>query len=410
MTYTTKTGTGAGPSHTVFDKAVFGTFTGLLKRYCRFGNLTLLFLDFDPVTVGDGTGEAFRVRLNGSGAMLRMLYRPSLHVGEVFMDAGWELEKGDLGRFLGLLLRNEEYLEQAPLFRGTHWLTDRAGHLLNINTVKRSHRNVQHHYDIGNDLYEAFLDPDLLYSCAFFDDGISTLEEAQQNKLETTIRRARVEPGMHVLDIGCGWGAMVRALARHGAQASGVTLAERQLEIAKARIPEEHAGMIDLHLQDYRDHARDNPGRYDRIVSIGMFEHVGSRHYAEYFEAVDRLLKPGGRAVIHSIVKKTDAQTNPWIRKYIFPGGQIPRVEDMIHAAEGAGLTLPNPPHIHESRNYAETLRHWRRRFEAAWPRLDHGRYDDRFRRMWLFYLAGSEASFDALGSEVAQVVVEKPA
>jgi cyclopropane-fatty-acyl-phospholipid synthase len=213
---------------------------------------------------------------------------------------------------------------------------------------------------------------------------------------------------MKVLEVGCGWGAMSEAIADHGADATGITLSKEQLAFAVAKTSGQHQGQLNFQLQDYRDHARENQNEYDRIVSIGMFEHVGTRHYKEYFDAVYMLLKPGGRAVIHSIVKDTTTRTNPWLRKYIFPGGQAPHIIDMTNAAQAAGLVVPHSPYEHIGYNYSETLRHWRKQFEDAWPKLDHSRYDERFRRMWLYYLSGSEASFDALGTRVAQVVVEK--
>ncbi|WP_297024396.1 cyclopropane-fatty-acyl-phospholipid synthase family protein [Thalassospira sp.] len=391
------------------DRLAFATVSTIIKKFFRVGNVDLVYKDLSPVTVGDGSGEKFILRFNTRSALTGILYRPSLNIGEIFMDQGWDLVQGDLGHFMGLLLKNEELLEETFVFKSFDAISSALGHWLTVNSVDRSHQNVEHHYDLGNDLYTAFLDDKMLYSCAFFDEGITSLEEAQANKLRTTIDRLKMEPGMKVLEVGCGWGAMSHAIAENGGEATGITLSREQLEFAKSHTPKGVRDRARFILQDYRDHARENAGTYDRIVSIGMFEHVGRRHYKEYFDAVYSSLKPGGRAVIHSIVKDTTTRTNPWLRKYIFPGGQAPRIVDMTDAAKAAGLTVPHAPFEHVGHNYAETLRHWRKRFNDAYPSLDHDRYDERFRRMWLFYLSGSEASFDALGTRVAQVVVEKP-
>lgn len=391
------------------DRMVFAAVTAIINRFFAVGNVDLTYKDLSPVTVGDGKGEKFVIRFERKSALLGILYRPSLNLGEVFMDQGWNLIQGDFGRFMGLLLKNEELLEQTFLFKSFDAVSSALGHWLTVNSVDRSHQNVEHHYDLGNDLYASFLDDRMLYSCAFFDNGIKTLEEAQDNKVKTTIDRLKIEPGMNVLEVGCGWGAVSHAIAQKGGNATGITLSREQMEFAIGRTPKEVRDRVRFLLQDYRIHARENAGLYDRLVSIGMFEHVGRRHYREYFDAVYKALKPGGRAVIHSIVKDTTTRTNPWLRKYIFPGGQAPRIIDMTDAAQAAGLNVPHAPYEHVGYNYAETLRHWRRRFNTAYPTLDHSRYDERFRRMWIFYLSGAEASFDALGSRVAQVVVEKP-
>ena len=160
-----------------------------------------------------------------------------------------------------------------------------------------------HHYDIGNDLYEAFLDDQMVYSCAFFTLEAQSLDAAQRHKMELTLDRVRVRPGMRVLDVGCGWGAMARAIARRNAQAVGITLATRQLTLAEQCLPQDLRGRVSYRLEDYRRHAAENPAAYDRVVSIGMFEHVGRRHFVDYYEAINRLLKPGGRALVHSILQ-----------------------------------------------------------------------------------------------------------
>ena len=195
-------------------------------------------------------------------------------------------------------------------------------------------------------------------------------------------------------------GGPEKAAARH----------ERGQLMARERIDPEHGNRLSYLLEDYRIHARQNPETYDRIVSVGMFEHVGKHQFAAYFDALKAMLKSGGSALVHSIIRPHKGTTSPWVDKYVFPGGYIPTLGEIVASAKSAGLRLSADPFVHESFNYATTLRHWRRRFNAAYPSLDHGRYDMRFKRLWNFYLAGSESAFDVTGFQVAQVRVEKPA
>jgi cyclopropane-fatty-acyl-phospholipid synthase len=215
---------------------------------------------------------------------------------------------------------------------------------------------------------------------------------------------------MSVLDIGCGWGAMTRLIAKEtpAEHIVGITLAKEQLALARDRALREYGNRLRYLLADYRDHAVENPDRYDRIVSIGMFEHVGRPQFETYFRSIERMLRPGGRALVHSIIKPVKGKTSPWVQKYIFPGGYIPTLQELTGSAMDAGLNLVDAPYIHDSFNYAQTLKHWRERFNKAYAKLDRQRYDARFRRMWNFYLAGSEAAFDAAGFSVAQAVFQK--
>lgn len=365
-----------------------------------------------PATIESGAeGDQYTMWLASPQVLWDIVRRPDPTLGEAFMAQRWELKRGDLGEFLTMLAAGRKafvHTWAGHLYKTlTHFQRDSYRH-----DIPSSYSDVQSHYDLGNDLYTVFLDPDMNYSCAFFESRGDSLEQAQENKLRTTLERLEVEPGMRVLDIGCGWGATCRFIARHRqAQVTGITLAEKQAELAEQR----SAGMSNkprFLLQDYREHADTHAGNYDRLVSIGMLEHVGQENLRIYFAAVRKLLKSGGRAVIHSIVapeKDTGKKIgSPWLVKYIFPGGYIPRVEEMAEAAERAGLTLDRPPCIHESFNYAETLRHWRRNFNEHYPSLDTGRYDSRFRRMWLYYFCMSEAMFAGHGCRVAQLVLNK--
>lgn len=391
------------------DRLLLRTMVAGARLFVRCGSIELQFRDEDPLLLGDGRGEAVAVYLKRLPALVRIMANPGLAVGETYVDGDWEIDDAELARFLGYLLVNERRIEASVPVRMLNHVRDMAWRAYQANTARRSRKNAAHHYDIGNDLYEAFLDQEMVYSCAFFTPEAQSLETAQRHKMVLTLDRVGVGPGMRVLDIGCGWGSLTRAIAKRDAQAVGITLADQQLRLAEQRLPGDLRARISYRLEDYRRHAEENPAAYDRVVSIGMFEHVGRRHFVDYYRAVNRMLKPGGRALVHSIVKPTRSPTNAWLKRYIFPGGQIPQLAEMTDSARAAGLLLPHEPFVHEGQHYATTLRHWQRRFNANFASLDRTRYDERFRRLWNFYLAGSAAAFDALGYQVAQVVVRKP-
>ncbi len=405
-------GQGRSIDQKIFTPGVllFRILLGCAGKLVRYGNMHFHLRDEDRMSLGDGKGQPVEIYINRLHGLLRILLNPGLATGETYVDGDWDVGEAQLARFIGYLLVNEAYVEDLAPVRILSGLRDMAEQVLRANDARLSRENAAHHYDLGNDLYEAFLDDEMVYSCAFFTPEAQGLEAAQRNKVETTLDRLQVEPGMRVLDIGCGWGAMTRAIARRDARADGITLSAEQAAWAEQHMPTSTRGRIFYRLQDYRHHAEENPEAYDRVVSIGMFEHVGRRHFVDYYKAINRMLKPGGRALVHSIIKPTRSRTNAWIAKYIFPGGRIPRLDDMTFSARAAGLVLPHAPFVHEGRQYATTLRHWRKRFNENFALLDHKRYDERFRRLWNFYLAGSEAAFDAIGYQVAQVVVDKPA
>ena len=377
--------------------------------FCPHGRILVRYRDRGAFPLGRGDGPVPQVTIHDLSTVLRVLRNPGLSIGETFMEGGWDVSDDALAETLGILLVNQSHLEASLSARAFALVRDALTMPFRRNTAIRSRRNASHHYDLGNDLYRLFLDEEMIYSCAFFSREARSLEAAQRNKLATTLDRLDLEPDMKVADIGCGWGAMTRAIATRGAEAVGLTLADQQLALAKDRVPPEFSNRIRYHLQDYRHHAREFHEHYDRVVSIGMFEHVGRPHFNQYFSAVRDMLKPGGRAVIHSIVKKTRSPTNAWVQKYIFPGGYIPCLADLTNAAEHVGLAIWRAPFVHEGENYANTLREWRKRFNENYRQLDQKHYDERFRRMWNFYLAGSEAAFDHIGFAVAQLVVEKP-
>ena len=398
------------PAGPVFDTFVYRLFVPLIRSVIRSGNLVICHRDSPGIPIGDGDGDFCAMRVDNTRFLRRALTQPDLAVGEGYMNGEWHLQQGDLATFIGRILLNQEELLRSPTFRAVtavqNWLSD--PHRQNGPT--RSRKNAAHHYDLGNDLYETFLDEGMNYSCAFFETPSQSLRDAQINKLRTSIERLDVRSGMSVLDIGCGWGELTRRLAQESdaGDVVGITLAEQQYDFARTRANVVHGNRLRYRLQDYRDFAAANAERFDRIVSVGMFEHVGRHQFADYFGAIKRMLKPGGRALVHSIVRPTPGKTSPWIDRYIFPGGYIPLDSELTDSGMRAGLTLERPAFVHESFHYANTLRHWRRRFNTRGESLDPKRYDTRFRRMWNFYLAASEAAFDATGYYVAQALFRK--
>ena len=393
----------------VLSVLAFRALAPIVGFFAKGGRLDINYRDFASAGFDSGAGPRYAIRIESLRMFLRLLRNPDLGSGESYMNGEWRMEHSDLGGWLSLASRNEGALYRTRTGR-TITLLSRIVSGAGVNDPEKSRANVAHHYDIGNDLYEAFLDEGMNYSCAFYESPEQSLRGAQLNKLRTTARRLGVGPDMRVLDIGSGWGELTRIIAgeTEAAQIAGITLAKNQLELAKKRAGKRFGNQLHYRLADYRVHARENPGAYDRIVSIGMFEHVGRPQFVDYFKAVKRLMTEDGQALVHTILRPRRAETSTWIKKYIFPGGYIPALDDMVAAARAAGLELAHEPFIHESFHYANTLRHWRRRFNDAWPGLSRARYDERFRRMWNFYLAASESAFDSNGLHVGQILLRK--
>ena len=339
---------------------------------------------------GDGTGTPVTIRIARPELVRRLALDPEMAVGEAYMDGTFTIEGDDLHGFLELAIANSRQggypWWQKPMTGARKALRS----LRQFNPTGRARRNVAHHYDLSAGLYDLFLDADKQYSCAYFLRPDMTLDEAQAAKKAHIAGKLLIEPGMRVLDIGCGWGGLGLTLAReHGARVVGVTLSQEQHKVATARAADAGlAGQVEFRLMDYR-HVTE---RFDRIVSVGMFEHVGVPHYREYFRHVHDRLAPDGIALIHTIGRMAPPGiTSPWIDKYIFPGGYIPALTEMMTAVEKEVLYAADVEiwRLH----YAETLRHWYDRFTA---RQDEARalYDERFCRMWRYYLAASEQTF----------------
>jgi cyclopropane-fatty-acyl-phospholipid synthase len=362
----------------------------ILKSMMRVGRLSVVYADGSVENYGDGSGPPVAVRLTRAGAR-RIALEPDLGLGEAYMDEDLVIERGDVWTLLEVVGRNFTHEpRRLGVFGRLKVALAHRLHQMNDRTAAR--RNVHHHYDLSDDLYRRFLDEDMQYSCAYFARPDMTLEEAQAAKKLHLAAKLRLFPGARVLDIGCGWGGLGLTLADdYAAQVTGVTLSAQQLAVAQRRASDR--GLSDrarFSLEDYRDVR----GPFDRIVSVGMFEHVGEPNFAAYFARVAELLTDDGIAVIHAIGRRDPpGVTSPFIAKYIFPGGYIPSLSEVTAAVEAAGLWITDIEVLRL--HYAETLRHWRERFLAVREQVAMI-YDQRFCRMWEFYLAVSELSFRA--------------
>jgi cyclopropane-fatty-acyl-phospholipid synthase len=362
----------------------------MARRIVRRGSLTFVTADGASHEFGDGTGPKVTVRLTDKRVERQLALDPQLAVGEAYMDQRLVMEEGGIYDLLSVVLGN---MMERPLPRWTHGL-DLARfmtrRLAQYNPARRARRNAAHHYDIDGTIYDLFLDSDRQYSCAYFSDRANTLEEAQLLKKRHLAAKLDVRQGHRVLDIGSGWGGLGIYLARAaGCSVNGITLSAEQLKLAQDRTGRQGlAGTVRFELRDYR-HVE---GLYDRIVSVGMFEHVGINHYATFFRKLRELLAEDGVALVHFIGRSDrPTMTNPFIAKYIFPGGYIPALSEVMPAIERSGLIATDIEVLRL--HYAETLRHWRQRFCAHWQEAARIK-DERFCRMWEFYLAGSECAF----------------
>jgi cyclopropane-fatty-acyl-phospholipid synthase len=372
----------------------------LLNRIVGAGQLTVIDANGKTHRFGPGGSPAVTMHLHDRSLHQRLLIDPELALGEAYMEGTLTIEEGSLYDLLYICTVHVDALDHHPALRMRQRLDELGKSMQQYNPAPRAKQNVAHHYDLSDQLYDFFLDADRQYSCAYFPTGRETLDEAQQRKLIHIGAKLLLEPGMKVLDIGCGWGGLALFLARAGqVDVTGVTLSEEQLQVARKRA--KAVGLtrqVHFHLRDYREET----GTYDRIASVGMFEHVGVRHYDEFFTRIRRLLKEDGVALLHSIGRMTGpGTTNPWIRKYIFPGGYAPALSEVLAAIERARLWVTDVEILRL--HYARTLREWSRRFAEHRAEVA-ALYDERFCRMWEFYLAASEISFRNLGHMVFQV------
>lgn len=375
------------------------------RRVIRDGELIVIAADGKTHRYGrprDGHAPV-QVRLTDSATARAIAINPALGAGEAYMDGRLLVEQGDILALLDLVIFNLRWQRDNPV-RFALWRQARiAAWWDGINLERRSKRNVAHHYDLDDRLYDLFLDPHRQYSCAYWAPGITTLEAAQEAKLAHIAAKLDLKPGQRVLDIGCGWGGLARYLHKvSGAHVLGVTLSEEQLAYARAEAARQGLTGVEYQLINYRAVT----GQFDRIVSVGMFEHVGLPHYQQFFDTVERLLATDGVALLHTIARADGpGATDPWTAKYIFPGGYSPALSQIVPAVERAWLWITDIEVLRL--HYAHTLKAWYDRCAAQEAAIS-AIYDGRFYRMWMFYLAAAWSAFAHDGHMNVQVQMTK--
>lgn len=363
----------------------------LLGKLVRAGQLTVIMPGGKAHSFGPGGGQSLTARIADKKTAFAIARNPRLGLGEAYMDGRVTVEDGDILDLMRLVIGANRWEEKGGARASLNKGKSKWRHLFRRNEAKQSHKNVAHHYDVGNDLYRLFLDSDMQYSCAYFTDPANSLEQAQADKKAHIAAKLYLKPGQKVLDIGCGWGGTALYLNRVAdVDVLGVTLSEEQLKIARQRAKD--AGVSDrvkFELIDYRSLT----GKFDRIVSIGMFEHVGARHFDEFFTSCSDLLVEDGVMLLHTIGKYGSAASpDPFTDKWIFPGYHLPSISQLAASTEKIKFIISDLEVLR--RHYGYTLVHWLRRTQAARAAII-AMYDERFYRMWEFYLAGGVVAFE---------------
>ena len=375
-----------------------------LKKVSFKGKIDIIDCKGKIYSFGQSTPYV-KIKLQNKSIERKIFINPALFVGEAYMSKELIIEEGTIENFINILTASYEGV------LSTHWL---RRYLDNISTMFRwiqqlnyplkSKKNVAHHYDLNEELYRLFLDKDMQYSCGYFYNDNISLDQSQIDKKNHIIKKLKIEKNMSVLDIGCGWGGLALQIAKDtGAKVKGITLSENQLNTAKMRAEEEGlADKVEFVLQDYRQEQH----RYDRIVSIGMFEHVGVKHFSEFFSKTIHLLNESGIFLLHTIGQKgKPSATDPWIRKYIFPGGYIPSLSEILQVCEKQNINITDIEILRL--HYAQTLKHWYSNFLKNKNSIIK-MFDERFFRMWEYYLLSSQYSFLNLGNVVFQIQISK--
>jgi cyclopropane-fatty-acyl-phospholipid synthase len=369
---------------------MFRPLRHILDRLVTQGNLRLIDADGCPHAFGDLNGAPVVARITDKPTERRLALDPALALGEAYMDGRLVMEQGTVYDLLAILAANLNHVTWFFWARTLNRLRLATRWIQNFNPRWRARRNIGHHYDLDGALYDLFPDADRQYSCAYFETDDMSLDRAQEAKLRHIAAKLYLRDGQRVLDIGSGWGGLGLYLAKTAhVDVTGITLSKQQLKTSQARVKASGLSRaVNFQLRDYRE----VEGTFDRIVSVGMFEHVGAAHFHTYFEQIAKLLSEDGVALLHSIGRfDGPAPTNPFIAKYIFPGGYVPALSEVLPAIERAGLLVTDVEILRL--HYAMTLRHWRQRFRAAWHTAVE-RYGERFCRMWEFYLAAAETGF----------------
>ena len=346
-----------------------------------------------------------RIRLKNKSIERKLFFNPNLHIGEAYMNEELIIEKGTIEEFLNLITNcYDDFISNNKFYKFYEYLSSIFMPLQQINQLVNSKNNVAHHYDINEDLYKLFLDKDMQYSCAYFHNPNISLEQAQKDKKEHIIRKLQIDKNMSVLDIGCGWGGMAIEIAKStGAKVKGITLSENQFKTASERAQKEGlSDKVTFALQDYRNETE----KYDRIVSVGMFEHVGVKYFKTYLSKANDILNENGVFLLHTIGQRgKPTATSPWIRKYIFPGGYIPSLSEVMKETQKLNINVTDVEVLRL--HYAHTLTRW---YQNVLENKDKiiKMFDQRFFRMWEFYLLASKYSFVNMGNVVFQIQIAK--
>ena len=345
------------------------------------------------------------IRLTNKSIERKLFLNPGLHLGEAYMNEELIIEKGTIEEFISLISNSyDDFVSNNKIYKFYEYLSAVFMPFQQINQLVNSKKNVAHHYDIDENLYKLFLDKDMQYSCAYFHNPNIGLDQAQKDKKEHIIKKLSINENMNVLDIGCGWGGMAIEIAKQtGAKVKGITLSENQFKTASERAQKEGiSDRVSFALQDYRNET----DQYDRIVSVGMFEHVGVRYFGTYLKKVHDILKDNGVFLLHTIGQRgKPTATSPWIRKYIFPGGYIPSLSEIMKETQKLNINIADIEILRL--HYAHTLSHWYKNVMENRDKIIK-MFDMRFFRMWEFYLLASKYSFVNMGNVVFQIQISK--
>jgi len=366
----------------------------------------LSIIDSNNITHVFGKGKSnLRIRLTNKSIEKKLYRNPSLHFGEGYMNKEILIEEGSIEQLIDLITScYDDFIQNNSIYKIYENFSGYFKIFQQLNEIVKSKQNVAHHYDLKEDLYKLFLDKDMQYSCAYFHNENMSLDQAQIDKKNHIINKLQISENMKVLDIGCGWGGMAIEIAKQtGATVKGITLSENQFATASKRAQEEGLSeKLTFKLQDYRNENEN----YDRIVSVGMFEHVGIKYFREYLKKTYDLLKDSGVFLLHTIGQRgVPTATSPWIRKYIFPGGYIPSLSDIIHETEKLNINITDIEILRL--HYAHTITHWYKNVQKNKDQIIKI-FDDRFYRMWEFYLLASKYSFVNMGNVVFQIQIAK--
>lgn len=376
----------------------------MLKRFIKKGTLRLIEADGTLNEVVGSPTPVATIRLHDPSLPMKMFRNPELHTGEAYMNGTLTFEDCTLEDFLNLFSINRGAIASYPMQKVLRRVSRSLRSIQQHNPIGKAQKNVSHHYDLSSELYRLFLDKDLQYSCAYFENGDESLEDAQEKKKRHIASKLKLEDGQRILDIGCGWGGMALYLAQHAkVEVLGVTLSAEQHRAAVKRAEQLHlTDRVRFELLDYRKVHE----RFDRIVSVGMFEHVGVARYDEFFGKIFNLLNHDGFALLHSIGHMSPPSVaSPWIRKYIFPGAYSPAMSETLAATERQHLWVSD---IEVWRtHYADTLVEWNKRFQQNRDRIADI-YDERFCRMWEFYLLSAETMFRTGAQMVFQMQLSR--